>query len=103
MKSVRRFFKESEFQPKKVKAAPSQINPDTDEIPQRILRGDSSIKQIDIDDNTLVYNGSLIIITHLASGEIICESDADIRVLYKDPGALRKIKCIGDTVAYYQT
>lgn len=102
MKKYLRFFRESVDLDKLDVVGRSKVNPRGDTFPKRVARGDSSVKQIQIGSSVVTYNGSQLIITHFADGRINCETDKDIRMLYKDSEELRAIRCSGETVAYYQ-
>lgn len=97
-----RFFREDvDLQKLDVVTRP-KVNPKLDTYPKRVAQGHSTVKQIQIGSSIITYNGSQLIITHFASGRISCETDKDIRMLYKDSEELRTIRCSGETVAYYQ-
>lgn len=97
-----RFFREDVDLQKLDVVNRSKVNPKLDTYPKRVAQGDLSVKQIQIGSSIITYNGSQLIITHSADGRINCETDQDIRMLYKDSEELRTIRCSGETVAYYQ-
>lgn len=102
MKRAKRFFPEEADKVTLKIWDQNAINPEEDTFPDRLASRDASVKKVQLGSNIISYNGSQLIITHLADDEIMCETDKDIRLLYKDAKSMRNILCIGDSVAYYQ-
>lgn len=102
MKRAKRYFTEKTDKVTLKIWDQNAINPEEDTFPDRLASRDATVKKVQLGSNIISYNGSQLIITHLADDEILCETDKDIRLLYKDARSMRNILCIGDTVAYYQ-